>query len=277
MKKFKVGLQLFSVRQDMEKDVEGTLKKVKEIGYDYVEFAGYFDTPAETLRGYLDKYGLECVSVHQVYDIFLQDEAASIEFLKTLGAKYCAVPWMGKDKHAGTPAFEQTLKEFNQVGSALKKAGIQLLYHNHDFEFDTYEGKFLLDWLYESIPADILQTQIDTCWVRYAGYSPEEYIRKYAGRSPIVHLKDFVCTNFNMGPVYSLIDTKGKENKPADRESAGFQFRPVGHGIQDIPAILAAAEDAGTDIVIVEQDQSPDRPPMESAKMSREYLKSLGL
>lgn len=277
MKDFKVGLQLFSVREDMEKDVESTLARVKEMGYDCVEFAGYFDTPADTLKGYLDKYALECISVHQVYDIFLNDEKASIDFLKTIGAKYCAVPWMGKEKHAGSGVFDQTIKEFIQVGTALQNAGIQLLYHNHDFEFETYEGKFLLDWLYESVSSELLQTEIDTCWVRYAGYSPEDYLRKYSGRSPIVHLKDFVCNNFNMGPVYSLIDTAGKEGKPADKESAGFEFRPVGHGVQDIPSILKAAEDAGAHTVIVEQDQSPDRPPMEAAKMSRDYLKSLGL
>lgn len=278
MKNFKVGLQLYSVREDMEKDMEATLKKVKEIGYDYVEFAGYFGHTAEQVREWLDKYGLTCVSVHQGYEVFLENEQAEIDYLKTIGAKFCAVPWMGVDKHKGSENFEQTVADFKKVGTALKNAGIQMLYHNHDFEFGRYEDKFLLDWLYESLPADLLQTEVDTCWVRYAGYDPAEYLCKYTGRSPVVHLKDFICKNFNAGAVYALIDNSGNDdNKPKSKDEAGFEFRPVGHGVQDIPAILQASEEAGADIVIVEQDQSNDRPAMEAVKMSREYLKSLGL
>ena len=164
-----------------------------------------------------------------------------------------------------------------QVGKALSAGGIRLLYHNHDFEFEKYEGKYLLDWLYESVPADILETELDTCWVKYAGEDPTAYLRKYTGRSPIVHLKDFVCKRLNAGAAYALIDEEGNAKKQPTREENGFEFRPVGSGMQDFPAILAAAEDAGTEYVIVEQDESPTMPPMESAAASREYLKSLGL
>lgn len=277
MKKFKVGLQLYSVRGDMEKDMEQTLKKVKEIGYDYVEFAGYFGKSAEEVRALLDKYQLECISVHQTYQVFLDNEKDNIDYLKTIGAKYCAVPWMGREKHAGQGQFEKTVEEFLQVGKALSAGGIRLLYHNHDFEFEKYEGKYLLDWLYESVPADILETELDTCWVKYAGEDPTAYLRKYTGRSPIVHLKDFVCKRLNAGAAYALIDEEGNAKKQPTREENGFEFRPVGSGMQDFPAILAAAEDAGTEYVIVEQDESPTMPPMESAAASREYLKSLGL
>lgn len=276
MKKLKVGLQLYSIREDMEKDVDAALAKVKAMGYDYVEFAGYFGKSAEEVRALLDKHGLECVSVHQTYEVFLEDAKSNIEYLKTIGAKYSAVPWMDVEKHKGHDAFEQTVKEFKQVGAALKEADIQLLYHNHDFEFGKADDKFLLDWLYESVPEDLLKTEIDTCWVRYAGYDPAAYIKKYTGRSPVVHLKDFECTNFNMGPVYALIDDSGEEGEKPSREDAGFMFKPVGSGVQDIVSILEAASEAGAEYVIVEQDESPERPAMEAAKMSREYLKSIG-
>lgn len=277
MKQFKVGLQLYSVRDDMAADMLGTLKKVKEMGYDYVEFAGYFDHSAQEVKAMLDEVGLECVSVHQGYAPFLEDEKGMIDYLKVIGAKYCAIPWMGLENHKGGEHYEQAMKEIAQVAKALKENGIQMLYHNHDFEFNKYEDKFLLDWLYETLPEDLMKTEVDCCWVRYAGYDPAEYIKKYTGRSPVVHLKDFVCTNFNAGAVYGLIDEKGKDEKPKSKEEAGFMFKPVGHGVQDIPAILKASEEAGADIVIVEQDQSPERPALEAAKMSREYLKSLGL
>ena len=160
MSNIKIGLQLYSVRNEMEADMQGTLQKVKEMGYDYVEFAGYFGRTAEEVRAMLDKFGLTCISVHQTYDLFLKEGQSAIDYLKTIGAKYSAVPWMGLEKHKGNEVFGQTVQEFKKVGQALRDNGIQLLYHNHDFEFNQFEGKFLLDWLYESVPADLLQTEI---------------------------------------------------------------------------------------------------------------------
>lgn len=277
MKKFKIGLQLFSIRDEMEKDMDAALKQVKEMGYDCVEFAGYFGHTAEEVRAMLDKYGLECVSVHQTPQLFLEEGQKAVDYLKTIGAKYCAIPHYDVNKLAGTPEWEKTVDAFTQVGKLLSENGIQQLYHNHDFEFNKFEDKFLLDWIYETIPAEYLQPQVDTCWVHYAGYDPAEYLMKYAGRIKVVHLKDFVCTKLGSGPVYALIGKDGKEEKKASKEDNGFAFRPVGYGIQDMPAILDAAEKAGAEIVIVEQDSSDERPPMEAAKMSREYLSTLGL
>lgn len=277
MSDLKVGLQLYSIRGDMEEDMEGTLEKVKSMGYDYVEFAGYYGRTAEEVLELLDKYDLECVSVHSPHELFLEDGQNSIDFLKKIGAKYSAVPWMDIDKHAGGEKFEQTKEEFTKVGKILKDAGITLLYHNHEFEFKTYEDKYLLDWLYESVPEDLLQTEIDTCWVNYAGVDPVEYLKKYSGRSPVVHLKDFVCKNKNSGSVYALIDSEGKTGEEPSREDNEFEFRPLGEGIQDIPAILEAAKEVGTLYVIVEQDESTTCTPLEAAKKSRDYLKTLGL
>lgn len=277
MTDFKLGLQLYSIRQDMEKDMEGTLKKVKDMGYDYVEFAGYYGKTAEEVLELLNKYDLKCISVHQAYNVFLEDSENAVSYLNTIGAKYCAVPWMDVEKHAGNDAFEQTKKDFIKVGNILKDAGITFLYHNHDFEFKTYEGKYLLDWLYESIPSDLLQTQIDTCWVNYAGVDPVEYVKKYAGRAPVVHLKDFVCDKKNSGAVYGLIDEEGKGGDEPTLVDNGFDYRPLGQGIQDIPAILKAAKEAGTTYVIVEQDESTTCPPLQAVKESRDYLRTLGL
>lgn len=277
MKKFRVGIQLYSLRDEMANDMDATLKAVKEMGYDCVEFAGYFDKSAEEVRAMLDKYGLECVSVHQGPQLFVEEGQAAVDYLKTIGAKYSAIPHYPGEKLAGTPDWEDTVAMFTKIGKLLKDNGIQQLYHNHDFEFEKFEDKFLLDWLYETIPEDYLQPEVDTCWVHYAGYDPAAYLMKYAGRIKVVHLKDFVCTKLGSGPVYGLIDKDGVEEKKDSREDNGFEFRPVGHGIQDMPAILEAAEKAGAEIVIVEQDASVDRPPMEAAKMSRDYLKSLGI
>lgn len=274
MKKFKIGLQLYSVRDDMEKDMDATLRKVSEMGYECVEFAGYFGKSAEEVKAMLDKYNLEAISVHQGYEVFLQDEKTNIDYLKTLGVKYCAIPWMDKNKHAGNDVYPQTVKEITDVAKALKANGIQMCYHNHDFEFEKFEDKFLLDWLYESIPSELLQPEIDTCWVKYSGNDPVEYINKYAGRLEILHLKDFVSDKFANGPVYALIDNDG--NSCESQKTNTFEFRPVGSGVQDFESILNAAEKAGIEYLIVEQDDCTTASPLESAKMSREYLKTLG-
>lgn len=276
MKKFKIGLQLYSIREDMEKDMDSALRQVKEMGYDCVEFAGYFGHSAEEVKAMLDKYGLECVSVHQAPQLFVDEGQKAVDYIKTLGVKYAAVPWYEKDKLAGSPEWDNTVKMFTEVAELLKKNGIKMMYHNHDFEFNKVDGKFILDWIYDTIPQDLIEPEVDTCWVHYAGYNPAEYLLKYSGRINIVHLKDFACKNLGGGPVYALIDEDGNEKK-GSKEDNGFEFRPVGHGIQDIPSIIEASEKAGASVLIVEQDQSNDRPPMEAAKMSREYLKSLGL
>ena len=278
MEELKVGLQLYSVRDEMSKDMDATLKKVKDMGYDYVEFAGYFGKTAEEVLSLLKKHDLKCMSVHQAYEVFLKDEEESVSFLKKIGAKYSAMPWLDIDRHAGSDNFEQTKEEFIRVGNILKDAGITHLYHNHDFEFKTHEGKYLLDWLFESLPEDLLETQIDTCWVKYAGIDPAEYIKKYTARAPIVHLKDFVSDENSSGPVYDLIDEEGKVG---DRETSlsdnGFDYRPLGQGIQDFPSIIEAASQAGVTYLIVEQDESNTCSQLEAAKISREYLRSLKL
>lgn len=275
MAEFKVGLQLYSIRDEMEKDMDASLKKVKEMGYDYVEFAGYFGHSAQEVRDMLDKYELSCISVHQSPDIFISEGQAAVDFLKTIGATYCAIPWYEIDKLKNH--WDETISMFTKVGKLLKENGIQMLYHNHDFEFTKVDGEYILDRLYKTIPADLLQPQIDTCWVHYAGCNPAEYLRKYSGRIQLVHLKDFACKKLGGGPVYALIGEDGGEAVGASKEDNGFEFRPVGYGIQDFPAILQASKEAGAEYVIVEQDNPQERTSMEAAKLSRDYLKTLGI
>ena len=147
---------------------------------------------------------------------------------------------------------------------------MQLLYHNHDFEFEKINDQYILDTYYGEISADLLQTELDTCWVNVGGENPAQYVRKYTGRAPIVHLKDFAGSK--TANMYALIGTDAAK----EESSSKFEFRPVGYGKQDFPSILAAAEDAGAGWVVVEQDSpSMGKTPMECAKMSIDYLKSI--
>ena len=277
MKDFKLGLQLYSVRDQMEKDVEATLKAVSEMGYEVVEPAGYFGKSAEEFKALLDKYSLEAVSVHQRYDVFIDEPQKNVDFLKTLGVKYCAIPWMGPENHKGCENFEKAVEEILYTSKLLADAGIQLLYHNHEFEFNKYEEKHLLDWLYETVGTDNLKPELDTCWAKYAGTDVTAYMKKYSGQLDCLHLKDFEAEELGAGPVYALIDSTGNALSPNNRANRKFRFRPLGKGMQDFDSIIAAAKECGTKYLIVEQDESYDENSLNCAKTSIEYLRAKGL
>lgn len=278
MSRFKIGLQLYSVREQMEQDMEATLKAVSEMGYDCVEFAGYFGKTAEEIKSLCEKYNLTPISVHQTHDVFLQEPEKNIQYLKTLGVKYSAIPWIGNTDWEEN--YDDIIKDIKKVGKLLKDNDIQLLYHNHDFEFHIYHDvDCVLHSLYKEIPSDILCPELDLCWVHYAGKDPVEYVKKYGDIHEVIHIKDFVCKNLAAGPVYALINKNGQENaaERRNKENDGFEFRAIGYGRQDIPAIMKAAEDTKIKYVIVEQDRhSTENTPLEDAKDSIDYLKSIG-
>lgn len=261
-----VALQLYSVRDDLAADFYGTLKAVKEMGYDGVELCGINSKmdPVK-IREMLDELGLFCNSSHCPTDEM--KEEGTFERYKAAGLDYIVVPWMSYGSR--NQRLQENLDLMYGLAVEADKHGLTMLYHNHDFEFKKVDGKCVLDIIYDTIPENLLKTQIDTCWVNFASYDPCEYLRKYAGRSPLVHIKDYWEAEGNTGVPYDLI---GKSRE--DRENEGFIFKPVGHGIQNVPAILEAAKDAGAQLIIVEQDESPERPALESAKMSIDYLRS---
>ena len=269
MKQLKVGLQLFSVRDAMEKDMDATLKAVKEMGYDYVEFAGYFGKTATEVKALLEKYQLTAISVHQTPSLFWEEGQSAVEYLKTIGAKYCAIPWYSIDELKNH--WEETVEKFIALGKLLKENGIQLLYHNHDFELKLCGDTRYLDRLYDTIDKEYLKPEFDVCWIRYADCDPISYIEKYSDRMEVVHFKDFTCKQFGGGPVYGLIDEDGKEKPAPTREENGFRFQPVGKGMQDWNGILRAVEKSGCEYVIVEMDESYETDSLETAKQSRQY------
>lgn len=275
MKKFGVGIQLYGVRDSMQADFEGTLAAIKEMGYEYVEFAGYYGKTAEEIKAILDKLGLKCVSVHQVLDFFDQDAQKGVDYLKTFGVKYVVIPWYDQAALAGSDKWEDTVKYFTEKAKLLKENGMMLGYHNHDFEFKKAGGKTLHDHLFDAIPADLIVPELDTCWVHYAGLDPADKIREFAGRVGIVHLKDFNCKALGGGPAYALIDSDGNPVDAPTQADNQFRFSPLGGGRQDFAKILAACEESGTEIVIVEQDSVYDgMTELEAAKISRDYLKN---
>lgn len=273
MKNLKVGLQLYSIRDAIKKDMDAAFKAVKEMGYDYVEWAGptVGKTPEE-VRALLDKHGLTCISIHQPTAKFEADPVAAMDFVKTLGATYRAIPIPARRQLSFLEEWDATVDLYARIIKDSEENNITQLYHNHDFEFLYVDGQRIYDRLLAALP-DSLQPEFDTAWVHYAGIDPAEYIHKFSGKVEVVHLKDFSCAAFGDTPVWLWVAENGLENKPASLADAGFSYQPVGSGMQNWASILTACAQCGTEYVIVEQDESKDRPSLEAAAMSRAYLK----
>lgn len=272
MKKIPVGLQLYSVREEAEKDLSKTLKKVKEVGYDFVELAGLCGKSFAEMKNALDEAGIPAISAHVPVMELEADLENVVAGYAGLGCRYIALPYLPGDLRPGKPGFDKVMELIPGVGKTCKEHGITLLYHNHDFEFARIGGRYALDYIYETVPPELLQTEIDCCWVKVAGEDPTDYVRKYAGRCPVVHLKDFYMEGRPQN-MYELIgiETAGKEEK-----EGRFEFRPVGFGMQIMPELLEAAVESGAEYLVVEQDASAGRTPVEAVTMSRRYLELLG-
>ncbi len=272
MKKIPVGIQLYSVRDDLRNDFEGTLRAVKEMGYDYVEFAGYYaDKTAEEIKALLDEIGLKVFSAHQGYELFLEKGQEAFDYFKTYGIKHIVVPWLGPENQPDTPNWEAVKADFITVSKGAKANGMTLLYHNHNFEFKKMGDRYLYDIMMEELDG-YLDPQPDTCWMTYGQVNAAEYIRKYGDRINVVHLKDFACSELRDDQPFALIDASGKDIGDAESKS-DFRLVPLGQGRNSMAEILSACEDVDVKVLIVEQDYFTDIEPMEAMRQSRQYLK----
>ncbi len=266
-----IAIQLYSVRDDLAADFKGTLQAVKAMGYEGVEFAGLCGYSAADVKAMCAEVGLVPISAHVPYYDMVADPAGVLKTYAEIGCKYVAIPYLTPECRPGTDGFAKVVENAAMLGKVANSLGMTLLYHNHDFEFEKLDGKYALEVLYDTVPADLLKTELDTCWVRVGGEEPAAYVRKFAGRAPVVHLKDYAGGKSEH--MYELIGIESEEQAP---EENPFEFRPVGSGVQDIPAIIAAAEAAGAEWLVVEQDQpSMGLAPIECAEKSIGYLRAL--
>jgi len=265
----KIGLQLYSVRDALKSDLQGTLRAVKEMGYDCVELAGgRYGLTGREMNEALKETGLVCISVHSSPSLFQEDRQDVLSYLKELGAPYSVIPMAPGRLEAFSVHWEETVSLFGEMGRFFSEAGVQLLYHNHDFEFETIGDGPVIDRLLEELK-DALLPEPDLCWISYGGTKPSEFLRRYAGRVPVVHLKDYNLSNLPSKPIHRLL-AEGYP-KPEKKSAAGFSYAPVGSGVEDWEDAISACRDAGSEYLVVEQDSSPD--PLGDAAKSRAYLK----
>ncbi len=248
------GVQLYTVRSEMNKDVAGTLQKVAAIGYKEVELAGYSEgkfygkTPAE-FKKLLDDNGLRAVSGHVSTTVLKNSLDEMIEASVAIGQKFIVCPFTAPQERKNLDDFKILVELFSKTGEACKKSGAQFAYHNHAFEFDLVEGQMLFDYLLQNIPNDLMTMEMDIFWTVKAGQDPIAYFEKYPDRFALWHVKD-------------MDKTEKKE------------FTEVGQGSIDFKKIFQNAGKAGMKHFFVEQDVCK-RSPLESIKMSFNYLKKM--
>ncbi len=190
-----VGLQLYSVRKDCQKDLPGTIAAVAKMGYKGVEFAGYYGRSAQDLRKLLDDNGIVCCGTHTGIDTLLGDRLAeTIAYNKTLGNEYLVVPSLPEKYRATHQAWLDTAQLFNELAEKVKPQGMQVGYHNHGVEFTRMDGELPWDTFYGNTRKDVIM-QLDLGNALHGGADPLPYLYQYPGRATTVHIKEYSKTN----------------------------------------------------------------------------------
>jgi sugar phosphate isomerase/epimerase len=260
----RIGMQLYTVRDAMAKDVDGTLAKVAAIGYREVEFAGYFDKKPQEIRAMLDRHGLTAPSTHIGYDLLGDKFQQVIDDSLTIGHRFIVNPWIDESIRNQPGAWQRAAEAFNKAGEAAKKAGLQFAYHNHHFEFvPTVEGRTPMDVLLTSCDPALVKIELDLCWASAAGQDPVALFQKHPGRFPLVHLKDL-----------EKIPPGAAQWKTAPPiETLLPDVTDVGSGVIDWKRILSHASEAGIQHSFVEHDQPAA--PFQSLEASYKYVQGL--
>lgn len=252
MRRVPIAIQVYSVRQEAEADFAGTMKKIKEMGYDGVELAGLYGKSVQEIRSCLTEVGLTAISAHVPYEEFVKNPEKTAASYAEIGCRYVAIPWLSEERRYGKSKYEETLAAIPRIAEACRKQGMQLLYHNHDFEFQkAADGRYHLDLLYGAIAAADLATELDTCWVKVGGEDPAAYLDHYRNRCPLVHIKDF-----------QIRDDK-------------VELVALGEGEQKLEELVKSAVRNGAQWLVIEQDDHPYGTPMGNMEKSLACLKKL--
>lgn len=249
-----IALQLYTLRVPAKDDLAGTLKKVREMGWEYVQWSGMPNLSAQEIRDALDAADLKAISSHIGIEGFEQDFEAQVAFWKTVGNKDVAPGGMMGDCKESLEAWKRGAARLDAVGAKLREVGMRLSYHNHDWEFGKFEGddRAKLDILMAETTPGNLCAELDLAWVKAGGADPAATMLNYKNRCPMIHAKDLVKSK-------SLL-------------TRGVRFVPLGQGILDWPAIFDAGKQAGVEWWIYEQDNA-DKDIFECAQESYDFLK----
>jgi len=265
-----LGLQLYSVRDQLAKDYEGTLKQVAGLGFKEVESAGYYDHTPEQVNAAMQAAGLHLVSAHYSYDALNPKLPDIIAFNKQLGVRYiiCAFPGFKNPASVQGKSFADRVRsftlddyrwnaeQFNRIGAQVKQAGMHFGYHNHTMEFHPQQGVVPFDELIHLTDPALVTFEMDAGWVKVGGGDPAAYLRRYPTRISMMHIKDFKHTS-----------------KP-ESVSAPPPSAELGQGTVDFPALFAAASKSNIKHLFVEQEEY-DMPWLDALRIDANYMKHL--
>ena len=226
-----IGIQLYTVRDQMAVDVPGTLQRLAEIGYREVEFAGYFDHSPEEIRLFLDDLGLSSPSAHTSLQTLRETPEQLIEAALTIGHEYLVLGWLRPEERTSLDDYRRHAELINSFAEQCHVAGLRFAYHNHDFEFENLDGMRPMDLLLAETDPSSMQVELDLYWIKRAGADPFAYFTKHPGRFPLCHVKDM---------------------------AADGSFADVGSGEIDFAPLFAASELAGFQHYYVERDDPAD-------------------
>ncbi len=224
-----IALQLYTVREHTARDMLGTLRQIAEMGYQAVEFAGYGGVPVRDIRAALDEYGLQAVAAHVKFSEWENQPEQVFADLHTLDCGYAVVPSVPAERRGGVEQVKQLAETFNRWGKLSQSEGLQFAYHNHSFEFAPLDSITMWDILTEATDPALVALELDVYWVEHGGFDPVELIQRFAGRVPLLHLKD-------------------NSSEPGQPDA------PVGEGSLPWDKVLAVAAATGVQWYIVEQD-----------------------
>lgn len=244
-----IGLELYTVRDLMQRDVEYTLRQVAAIGYREVEFAGLFGKEPKKVRGMLDKLGLTSPSSHISLDRLSANLQGVVDEVQALGNDYVVCPSVDAALRRDADGWRRVAATFNRIGDSLQRVGLRFGYHNHDVEFQPLPGAQIgYDILLAETDPKFVKMELDLYWITKGGRDPLTYFAKWPNRFPLVHVKDM---------------------------AGNGSMTNVGQGHIDWPRIFAKRREAGIEHFFVEHD-SPTSP-MDDIRVSYEYMQRLGL
>ena len=253
-KKPGIALQLYTLREPAKKDLEGTLKKAADMGWQYVQWSGMPDLPADQIRSVLDKAGLKCIAAHVNVPSFEEKFEEQVAFWKTVGAKDVAPGGMMRDCTENLQAWLKGAARLDVLGAKLRGVGMRLAFHNHSMEFEKFpdDPRTKHEILMDATKPENLCAELDIAWAAAAGVDVAAYIRKLKNRCPTVHAKDVILGGAK--PVLTAL----------------------GQGSLKWPEIFAAGKEAGIEWYIYEQDNGQGSP-LDYARASYEFLSKQSL
>jgi sugar phosphate isomerase/epimerase len=248
MRRDQISLQLYTVREETARDMPDTLRKVSEIGYPAVEFAGYGGLTPQEVKTILDDLGLRASGAHVPIDSWETNPKAIIADMHTLDCVHAIVPMVPREQRGEEASVARLAENLNRWGEMCRQDGVILSYHNHDFEFAPLAETTMWEVLVRETDPDLVHLELDLYWIKYAGTDPETVLKDVGDRVSLLHLKD-------MAPDDTLSDL------------------PVGEGTMPWPGLLQAADAAGVEWYIAEQDNPRDA--LQDVSTSLQHMRSL--